>query len=378
MSGQRKWFALFTLGIFLNTVYLGLAQASALPPGWKTECVGYYQLSLPAEVEVALPRIDIDKKGFFFTDGIEAHYSRLTFDGPLFVFATAHPPSAFEQVIKVAQKNEMEEKKQLLAEGKPNTAARIQFYADLMPETFRIDDGWGTNLYMQRSGRVYKHSIRNPYSPKTTNGALEEKKPVTVEETKQFNLLVEQSLKRFRARALFEIPPETDSGLCIPYVFIADEDKNKGKKGRKIAVTFRLKAHPDVDIIFIDDSASEDPDDPQKKAKQELRFFWHNHYSIEKLDAENGLGGEFRAVHMAGREGAATLVKITRTDDAVDYGYTAYITGKTTYNNEKDIPNLMLYVIRTAAHTRGTPMSKKELLKLAEQIAASVKRRVPE
>lgn len=373
MSGQFKWRVVFTLGIF-NAVTIGVAQASALPPGWKTECVGYYQLSLPTEVEVALPRIDIDKTGFFFTDGLEARYSRLSFEGSLFVRATAHPPDAFEQVIEIAKKNGMEEKKKLLAAGKRNTAARIRFYSDLMPEIFRIDDGWGASLYMRRSGYVYKHSMSNPYSPNTSEAL--EKKPVTAEETTQFNILVEQSLKRFRARTLFEIPPETDSGLCMPYVFIADEDKNKGEKNRDIHVTFRLKAHPDVEIYFMDDSASRP--NPNLKgirdAKKELELFW-NQIPAKELQLEGGFNRGFRTVNIAGREGVAMLVNITREYDAVDYGYTAYVKGD--HNAVKDTPNLMLYVIRTAANTRGTPMNKNDFLKLAEQIAASVKRRVP-
>ena len=321
-----------------------------------------------------MPRIDDDIPGFFFTDGREARYSRVTFEGDVSVFATAHPPGTFAQVIEIAKKTRMEEKKKLLAEGKRNTAARIQFYSDLMPETFRIDDGWGAKFYMRRMGRLYTYWVSNPYSPNTSKAL--EKKPLTVKETTKFNALLEQSLKRFRPRALFDIPPETDNGLCMPYVFIADEDKNKGKIHREIHVTFRLKAHPDVEIYFMDDSAT--MPDPNLKvvmdAKRELESFWRQ-YREKELQLEGGLERGFRTVHLAGREGVATRVNITRQDDAEDYGYTAYVKGDDVA--VEDTPNLMLYVIRTAAHTRGTPMSKNEVFKLAEQIAASVKRRVP-
>ena len=390
MSSQYTWRVVFTLGLFLNAMDIGFAQASALPPGWKTECVGYYQLSLPAEVEVALPPLlpydedkDEDKHGYVFTDGRGAQYSRLLFEDP-YSIATSHPPNTFAQVIERTKENVMKKKKKLLAAGKRNTAARIQFYSDLMPEAFRIDDGWSAHLYMQRKGRVYYHRIRNPYSPKTSNGALEEKEPVTAAETKQFNLLVAQSLQRFRPRALFEIPPETDSGLCMPYVFIADEDKNKGKIIRDIHVTFRLKTHPDVEIYFMDDDSVSMPDPNLKvvmAAKRELDSFWRDYQQgSQAKELEGGFERGFRAVHLAGREGVATLVKITRRDDTIDYGYTAYVKGDIEGSElaVKYIPNLMLYVIRTAAHTKGTPMSKNDLYQLAEQIAASVKRRVPE
>ena len=368
-SGCKLW-VLSTLGILINAIYLSFAQAEVLPPGWKTECVGYYQLSLPAEVEVAL--LDMNDKGerteYRFPDGREA-YSRW-FEGA-FPVTTPQPLRIFEKKISAAEKNMMEFKKELLAEGKPNTANRIKFHSDLMPETFRLDWGGGASLYMQHGGRIYDYRIENPFPRHTKDVAPP---PTTAEETKKLNELVARFLKRFRARALFEIPPE--SGWCIPYGFIAKE--KTGHQSEYSAVAFRLKANPDVEIYFMDQDASRPPSGLTEKdvAKKELQLFWGNNYPAKELKLEGGYDGGFRAVNMAGLGGMATLVEITREYDAVDYGYTAYVKGN--HVAEQDMHNLMLYVIRTAAHTRGTPMSKKDFIKLAEQIAASVKRRVPE
>ena len=364
MTGQRKWFALFTLGILLNTVYLSFAQASALPPGWKTECVGFYQLSFPAEVEMAL--VEIDQKGertkYHYPDGREATHS-YWFRGARQV-TTRQPLSVFEKEISVDKVDMMAYKKKLLTQGRPNTANRIQFHAELMPETFRRDSGLGASLSMQRGGRIYNYMIENPF-PKP---AQDVDPPPTVEETKWLNESVDQFLKAFRTRALFEIPPEI--GRCVPYGFIAKGSKQTRPQSDEFsAVAFRLKTHPDVEIYFMVKYSGE------QDAKKELELFW-NQIPAKELKLEGGFDNGFRAVNIAGREGVATLVNITREYDTVDYGYTAYVTGDDVA--EKDTPNLMLYVIRTAAHTRGTPMSKKDFLKLAEQIVASVKRRVPE
>lgn len=168
MSRQRKWRVIFTLGILLDAVYLSFAQAADAPSGWKTECAGYYQLSLPAEVEVAL--LDMDDNGkrleYVFPDGRKATYADW-FKG-MFPVTTPQPRSVFEKEISADNKGKIEYKKKLLAKGKPNSASRTKFYSDLMPETFRADwGGGGTSLYMQRDGRIYYHSIDNPYLSKT-------------------------------------------------------------------------------------------------------------------------------------------------------------------------------------------------------------------
>ena len=377
MSVQCKRHGLLsTLSIFFNAVCLSFAQA-APPPGWKTECIGYYQLSLPAEVD----RVEIDKVELFDdqTEGTIGGSS-----GRFSSMAESPSPGAFEEVIRSAKEDQMKKKKELLAEGKPNTAARIQFYADLMPETFRIDDGWRTTLYLQRGKHIYHYSMDNPNPPTGYSPAGDLEKPITAKETEGLNKLVGLLLKNFQARALFEIPP--GSGLCMPYGFIVDGDKNKGKKRRNIAVTFQLSNHPEIEIHFRDQTPSDRGEDATRNTRGELQRFWKDYYSAKKLEPEDKDGFEngFRAVNLAEREGLATFFKITRPfemvrrqGDDVDYGYAAYLKGD--YASLQDTPNLMLSVIRTAAHSGfdRVPMSKKELLKLAEHIAASVQRRVP-
>ena len=388
MSGQRKWFAFFTLGIFLNVVYFNFVQAGTLPPGWKTECVGYYQLNLPAEVEADLSNYSIsanEQRSKFYTDGIGMFSADLYIDGR-FSVADARYPGAFEEVITSAKENMVKEKEALLAEGKRNTANRIQFYPDLMPKTVRIDDSWGAYVYFQRGEHIYVHAIGNPYTK--TAQTLEKpisqeqteelnvlsEKPISVEETKELNGLVDQFLKRFKARVLFEIPSET--GLCIPFGFIADEDKNKGKKGRNVVVNFRLRNHPEIEIYFSDQTVGMPPGyrrgDIDLDVRRKLKEFWKDH-SDKKLKHEDGFEDGFRAVKLAGREGLATFFEIIRDDNSVDYAYAAYVKGDQAAGNPT--PNLMLSVIRKAAyaHMRGAaPMNKKNLLKLAERIVASV------
>jgi hypothetical protein len=70
------------------------------------------------------------------------------------------------------------------------------------------------------------------------------------------------------------------------------------------------------------------------------------------------------------------MMKLTRQDDQIDYGYLAASAGD--HLAKEDTPRLMLYVIRDAknAQAKGIePIGKDEFFKLAKDIAASVKRR---
>ena len=65
------------------------------------------------------------------------------------------------------------------------------------------------------------------------------------DETSPQNLqLLELFKTNFRTRSAFDTPQQ--NGICIPYGFIADD----GKQPRHVAVSMRLKEHPDVTVFF--------------------------------------------------------------------------------------------------------------------------------
>lgn len=69
-------------------------------------------------------------------------------------------------------------------------------------------------------------------------------------------------------------------------------------------------------------------------------------------------------------------MELTRDDDTVDYGFFAAARGDP--NKEADPTNVQMFVIRDAknAIAKGIkPMGKNEFLKLAQAVAASVKKR---
>ncbi len=204
-------------------------------------------------------------------------------------------------------------------------------------------------------------------------------------------------LQNFSARALFEVPEE--KGFCMPYGFVKDGTPQK----RSMGTIMRLKDHPDVRILFRDQSASimkSYSKEENASVEKELRAFW------ERPDwggvNYQALGfRKFPSVQMGGYKGRSTFVEITRpsytpisecafddeefskaekkaagcTPPTLDYGYIAYVKGDP--DAKEDTPNLLLYVMQDSKNAPdGKPtIGKDELRKMADTIAASIKRR---
>lgn len=186
--------------------------------------------------------------------------------------------------------------------------------------------------------------------------------------------------KSIQPRPTFEVPK--GEGVCLPYTFIQDD----GQRPRAVGVTYRLKNHPDVTIWLEDSSAQSNLADtgngttsvaqgPDRLSPEyKIQFFWSQDYQSPK--AWRHLWPSFHEVRLDGRKGVASFVELKRQDNTLDYGYLAVVRGDA--QAHEDTPDLMLYVIRDAknAIAKGKqPIDKDELLKMAEAIASSVKRR---
>lgn len=338
------------------------ASASDVSKGWKTECVGRYQISLPGDVEVAL----VNRNDFLsdmypiesrFNDGVLASSSAISVNGTIFVsqLKQAEELSSIQREVDKANENLIEEFRK---DGFPKVADKIKPISPLPDGMF----GWiatglpeqVVNLFVGRKDYIYRYK---EVGAKVRPGGM-------------------RFVKYFRPRALYEIPKEP--GVCFPYGFIADD----GKTPRHVGVTMRLKEYPDVRIFFEDYSASADEQsehfDPQfRKASpkalelSELKYLWQEEAAPIKRTDVSPL--DFHVAYVDGHKGTGSSIEITRLDGGKDYGYAAVVAGK--YVHGADAPRLKVYVIRTAAWAKDTPMSNDELKGIAAKIVASIKRR---
>lgn len=338
-----------------------------VPPYWTTDCVGRMQLSLPSKADVAamfpkelVRELDVNRQNWDyharngFPDGTPVYRSHSAYAGALLISL----PMKDAERLK-AMENAGTLKKHGWAYHKK---LRRSFVA--LPLNEREGLAWRSDNYHAAILRVgdnltYWSAVDRPGVD------------LSVERERNFQRL----LSGLRARPPMTVPSE--SGVCLPYAFIRDDG---GEVFRRIAMTYRLQQHPDV-TIFLEDRTAE-PIEPSTQRRPET---YTPSYKLNEFWAPFGRdGGSYRSVwfppgrniKLAGYEGKAAFVEFTHPDGSVDYGYTVAVRGDP--DSKEDKPDLFLYVLRHAALAKAKgiePVSKEALLKMAETIAASVKRR---
>ena len=382
-----------------------LLSPSALSQEWKNECVGYYQLQLPDNVEVALypvndfikPRnepVVIDgikvqryaSPGITFnrdhyiqaeTNSIQSQFSSFYYgDYELDISSENNKPIDFSEYKNHIKNNidfnnfviNQREEHAFKRFKKPVTPKedfnRIYGYViKVYPDAFSLYESAVYTLYINKDNRLYH--FWKKYDEDTGDKSQTAEKQWRDKEPEVLSLL-----KRFRARKLYEVPAE--QGFCLPYGFIAGDS---GQEKRNMAVTFRLKEHPDVTIFFQDLGTNPGPGerrpDPKMNTKDYVTYFWNVRYGHSFRDIKlHGKG--FSSPDMDNRQAVAAFAKFTRYDKEVDYGYVAMVKGR---ENSTE-PDLLFYVMRDSRQVKDhPPMDKDELEKMAEHIISTIKRR---
>jgi hypothetical protein len=358
---------------FFSFTTASLCFASEAPDGWRTECVGHIQVVFPGEVEIATNSASMlegeYKRGsiqpqFSFSDGQNAGWSHLAYLGGLKV---SGPLSEGEMDRLFSSAKKDEDRAREWAKSKKEN----EYGEKLVFETLSVLPFKGT---ANRVNGIYDVSLFVDRKLIRLSSSGSGKK--WEEQKDKFN----DFLRGVESREINVVPHSP--GICIPNFFI----KSEKNYARNIAVTYRLKSHPDI-TVWLEDASPADYDTTDrseamraKNAEPERRIddFW-GQYSISRTAKDVGSIWKLpikRSVKLAGQDGLASFVQITRKDDSIDYGYFAAVRGNP--NAKEDEPDLRLYVIREGANAREKglePVSEKDFLKMAETIAASVQKR---
>ncbi|QDK18301.1 T6SS immunity protein Tli4 family protein [Leclercia adecarboxylata] len=392
-----KIFSLQLLGITLVISHNALGQE------WKNECVGYYQMQLPDNLEAGLypiegfikPDRQPETNGFFITgryanngitfggkfdtatiDTVQAQFTSFYYgDYELDISSESETQVNFTKyknmiVDNITFGSEVDRKYQerdlkLLNKPMDEKSEFLRKHKHILkdyPSAFVDYDYRGYTIYINRGKHLYHFWGKNQ---KSTG----EKSQTAEAQIKKSEPEVLSLLKRFRPRELYEVPPEP--GFCIPYGFIAGDS---GHEPRNMGVTYRLKNHPDITIFFQDLGPNPGPGerrpDPNMSAKDYVTYFWNRRYghSFRKIKL---YGKEFTYPEIDNRKAVAAFAKFTRFSKEIDYGYVAFVKGTI-----PDEPDLLFYVMRDSRQAKGNPpMDKDQLKKMAEQIVSSIKRR---
>lgn len=322
----------------------------------KAECIGRYEITLPSEVEFGLVSIDdiVNDKGvnghslYYFDNGESTSYG---WGYEVSQSLSKEEFAKFKERIRAKIKKNYD-RYMKKAQNASSLLLKELFEKDAsfwVEKNTGIEDsyaygGLGTRLYLYRNGKIYTVDAKDDATLQT-------------------------KLANFRVRSPYEIPKET--GLCYPYGFEVDN----GHRKYSMSVVMRLRDRPEVEILFQIGGAVTSKD---KSAADEISFFWE--YNYREPDRERKLISPhvpgiiyFPRVEIDKRKGKYSLVRITRENGMIDYGYMAYV--QKDYQAKEYTPDLTMYVISTNARAKSKPLEKNEFSKMAEDIAASIRLR---
>ena len=340
---------------------------------WKNECIGYYQLQLPDDIEVGIyPAERIYTEDFGGIDSIFGEYHQLRSQGKNVTSPYSH--FYYENYLVMVSEGNFGD----LSKYKEQVAKKLSYDGDIYsiknnsPSVFFLSYEHSHSLYIKDSNRLYQFM----------KGGGREFPPLGANK-KNLNLNNESDvlslLERFRARKFYEIPPE--KGFCLPYGFIANDS---GTEDRDIAVTYRMNNHPDVMIVFQDASYQLPYKIPLNSdltpvkdydAKDYAKWLWNKIYMLYPGQKRELLPTGWFSIEMDGRKGSGSFLQVTRKDGKKDYGYLAFVRADPKNSTQK--PDLQVYVssysfLVTEEHPQISP---DKLKALAEHIVSSVKHR---
>ena len=373
---QRALVALLLLG--------AASAARAGGPAAQTDCVGYYTLDLPGQVEYAVHQPDrvfahpnaglaVPEERSVFQDRQYPGFADGLVVWDAGVSATSETTKAELEILakwRISEaektKNELLKKVHRFADSPElhqsilDDAAAIRFYKPFNEGTvYAVESGEEVSMLALIGNRIVDTTRRKVGTAQQTIDAL---------------------LKTRRPRAPFEIPAEP--GACLAYGFITT-----GVKPVDVAVSIRLKDRPDIVINLRDqpvDTSEEAPASAEafiNKAVYPGREF----YASELTAPLDGKLRSFRKVVIDGREGVGAFALVTRKvlpgRDAVhneanknrDWAYIAYVPGDKTAppGTSSDIT----FRVERFGRFAKQPMTEKEFRELVKSVAASIKRR---
>jgi hypothetical protein len=354
-------------GCALSIVFTAcMAQAPQLPDGWQNDCVGQMSLSLPGVADIsATPvptmlsniRVRESQPRAAFEDGQEDGYAELHVHGSLLLSRQVDAGGA--QLLLTAQRRARSEAEQWIKRHPvdANGNRRRLVYVD---DAGRRLVGWRIGASISALTLVGDTALLWSVSDSGDDVDVVQRNEAFLE-----------SLAHAEPRPFGLLPLRP--GLCLPNVFVPVMND----EARNVAVSYRLKSHPDITVWLRDSNGGPVPEgmDPDKfTADYDNWNFWHQNYQDRKKGRLIWL--KPHTVELDGIKGVSTFMELTREDDSIDYGYFASARGDA--SKESDPTNIQMFVIRRASVARAKgiePVSKDEFIKMAESIAASVKRR---
>ena len=362
----------------LLATFLTSGCADAASPAWRTECVGYYTIQIPGDIEYAVQQPPLERGwlpkfstglGVFktsFSVGLDGEGADLV-DIEISSEATQQELDALASARNKTLRREKDDQLRMAdrSDDSPkmqkrlrSEASQISFYEPLNGGTVFARHGEKAIGFDALIGtRIVSTGLDLIGTPQQTIDAF---------------------LKRYRSRAPFDVP--TDPGVCFPYSFVTSE-----KQPASVGISMRLRNRPDI-VIYLHDGKDFTRLEPPKSAKAYLSKAVQGFFYGAKL--ANPLDGDsmpFRAITIDGREGMGGFAIVTRDNDLgpeainnaanqdQDWAYLAYVPA------DKAAPAGMssdlVFKVERFGRFAKEPMTEKEFRELVKTLAAGIRRR---
>jgi hypothetical protein len=334
----------------------GAGCAEIAPPEWPKACVGRLQLNLPGEA---------DQAAYLFKDMFK---NRAQYSGPFMRFPDGEMAEWTDfPIVDITHPLTSDEKPEALKAFQAildRVEKRNKAKVEKLPTGKYIGQAW-----ILPNRRIGLDVIVND---SVFLWGLETESEV---DFTQANEKLNSLINALRPRPLFDVPTET--GLCLPYLFIPDS----GQEKHAIAMTYRLKEHPDITINLKSESAASTPKEGDPiRPDAVTNDFQTDLYWGAKLASNLKTARSLwhlpakRSMQLAGRAGLETFLAVVRLD-ATEEDYIYHAVARGNPDTPELAPDVRLVVEQKKQNAikRGIkPLTQDEVLKLARQIAASV------
>lgn len=323
--------------LFLLTALAQPLYAAA--PQWQNECVGYYQLQLPARIApVVFPA-----GNFIHPPLLDAVYG----DYRAGIVSKRAMPANLQ-----AYRNNVQASKTAFS---PPDSFLIKEY----PQAFTLYEPTRHTVYINRGKRWFHFWPTHPSGQSRSAD----------DQWRNNDAQVQLLTTHFRSRALFDIP--ATPGFCLPFGFIAADS---GDEYHNVAATWRLKHAPDVTIHFQTLGLPSEPGQQVKLTdKAWMTQLWARRYQRPPV-AKTVIEPQWRVTRMAERYGLSTFIESTFVDGSHGFDYIAWVAGDPLAPGKT--PGLLLHImLDSRKEGNKSRMTQAALEEMAEAIAASVKRR---
>lgn len=340
----------------------GLGVAAGTSSGWRTECSGHLQFSLPVAAVSAGMSYDFltghiinpsNSMTFSFPDGQQAGWSKADFESSILISNELTSPQ-FTDLKKIFLQSKVLTRKFIKEKLSSDQQQPVGDVSGMPGNSAAWSIGTSVRIFVPLERHLLMMNVDE--RDKGIGASID---------------LAKKLAAGTSYRPIFTVPQ--GRGICLPNIYI----RNNSDEIRDIATTYKLVAQPDVTIWIKDAGAAKYEEKARERNAQPdnvVDNFWAQYEISPTVKKVSPLGSK-NSVQLAGRRGVSSFVTIIRRDGSIDFGYFGAARGDVT---KSDAPDINVYVITQSSDARSknvAPLNEKDFRALVKTVTESIQLR---